>query len=40
MVAIVDNFIDGVEFEDDEDLYELSRTDEDISYYRFKIFNT
>lgn len=31
IVAIVDNFIDGVEFEDDEDLYELSRTDEDIA---------
>ncbi len=38
IVAIVDNFIDGVEFEDDEDLYELSRTDKDIASIVLKFF--
>lgn len=29
--GIVENFIDGIEIEEDDDLYELSRTDEDIN---------
>lgn len=30
IIAIVDNFIDGVEFEEEDNLFEIAQTDEDI----------